>query len=86
MSYYHNSEYTIVIDKQHYNNIVAIVYDNMPQYSDWTPGRSDIHILDTGSVTFKRPVQETDVNEWLKAYNARLGEVHKKYNPYSWTI
>jgi len=75
---------TIVISKEQYEHIRRCAFREKPILANWDPITPFILNMVTG--VLKRPATDRDVNQYLKQYGGSLGEIHKKYNPYEWSI
>jgi len=80
---------TILISKEKYDNIIRYLFSCQEGYEEY----SKTMISNYSSGTFKfyslfglRSMGDDDVNKYLSKFNARLGEVRKKYNPYVWNV
>ena len=75
---------TIVITKEQYDRIQDMLFELQPALSVWPFGGS--FSVDMSTNIVRKFVDKDDIDEYLKKYNAKLGEEIKKYNPYRWSI
>jgi hypothetical protein len=76
---YYIGEHVIELSGEQYRKIFDRVYEK----DDTWYTRLNL-ISNSFDGKYRKTMDVTDINQYLKGFNGRLGEIRKSYNPYVW--